>query len=531
MNGQGRFFKGSRVVVIWLPLLLSLAAGAAGSLALGQDCNWDLRNYHYYNVYAWLHDRYLFDIAPAQRQTFLSPLLDLPFYGLVQVFNDSPRLVAALMGAWQGLNYYVLWCIARLLLVVEGAPGLSLLAAGLATVIGATGSALLPVLGSTMNDAPATTLILAALLLLLRDVKQGGAGRSWAVWLAGGLVGLSVGLKLTMAGYALALAVALAAFYGPRRFVPQAFRFCVSVGLGWVLTDGFFLWKMWRLFHNPLFPFYNNIFHSPYAEPLPFDDPRFLPNSLWQALAYPFLWATRMTTLVSEPPLRDPRFAAVLTLGVLAGLTWLLARRRRPAVSRAWLGLILFWGVAYLFWLRKFAILRYLAGLELLTGVLLCAGLLLLFRSRRVALGAMLVATVLLLATTRYPSWGRLPFASRAMDVRVPALPPESTVFFLDGEPMAYVVPFFDQRVRFVGLRNNLIAPGQDNVLQKTAEDLARHQPGPLFGIEPLPVQPDVRQTLREYGLERQDGTCVAIPFNGLREAVRLCQLRRLAAP
>ena len=27
------------------------------SLALGQDRSWDLRNYHLYNAYAWLHDR------------------------------------------------------------------------------------------------------------------------------------------------------------------------------------------------------------------------------------------------------------------------------------------------------------------------------------------------------------------------------------------------------------------------------------------------------------------------------------------
>lgn len=527
MRNQGHFFKGSQIGS-WLPLLLSLTAGAAVSLVLGQDCNWDLRNYHYYNVYAWLNDRYLFDIAPAQRQTFLNPVLDLPYYGLVQVLNDMPRLVSALMGAWQGLNYYVLWRIARLLLVVEGAPGFSLLAAGLATLIGATGSALLPVLGSTMNDAPATTLVLAAVFLLLRDVKNGDSGSSRVVWLAGGLTGLAVGLKLTMAGYALALVVSLAPFYGFRRFVPQAFRFCLAAGLGGILADGFFLWSMWRLFGNPLFPFYNNVFRSPYAEWLPFDDLRFLPASLWQALAYPFLWGTQSIRLVSEPPLRDPRFAAGLTLGILAGLKWLLSSPRRQTISRQWLGLLVFWGVTYCFWLKTFAILRYLAGLELLIGVIICAEIFLLFRSRPLALGGMTIVALLLMLTTHYPDWGRLPFAARAMDVRVPILPPEATVFFLNAEPMAYVVPFFDPHVRFAGLRNNLIESGQSNLLRKAAEDLVRHQHGPLFGIEPLPRQSDVEQTLREHGLERLEATCVAIPFNSLKEALRLCQLRRI---
>jgi len=525
MTGQKRDLEEGRAWA-WLPLLLSLTFGAAGSLALGQDCNWDLRNYHFYNVYALLGDRYLFDIAPAQRQTFLNPLLDLPFYGLVQALNDWPRLVAALLGAWQGLNYYLVWRIARLLLMVPGAPDMSLAAAGLATLVGATGAALLPVLGSTMNDAPATTLVLVALFLLLRDVKDGSGDGSRAVWLAGGLVGFSVGLKLTMAGYALALVIALAAFYGLRRFVPQAARFCLAAGLGGMLADGFFMWKMWRLFENPLFPFYNNVFRSPYAEPLPFDDPRFLPATFWQALAYPFIWATRTTSVVSEPPLRDPRFAAVLVLGVLAGLRWLVACR--PAISRPWLGLLVFWGVAYVFWLKKFAILRYLAGLELLTGILLCAGLLMLLRSRRLALGCMAVAAAFLLAITRYPDWGRLPFSTRAMDVRVPTLSPESIVFFLDGEPMAYVVPFFDKRVRFVGLHNNLIEPGQKNILAREALLLVRHQPESLFLLHSRIGDLAMEQTLREYGLECLNHACVMILHNN-EGVLRLCRLRRIA--
>ena len=36
-----------------------LAASGAGSLLLGQDANWDLQNYHYYNAWAWWHGRYM----------------------------------------------------------------------------------------------------------------------------------------------------------------------------------------------------------------------------------------------------------------------------------------------------------------------------------------------------------------------------------------------------------------------------------------------------------------------------------------
>jgi hypothetical protein len=51
-----------------------IALGAA-AVALGQDTNWDLRNYHLYNGYAALTGRLDRDIAPAQIQTYLNPTL------------------------------------------------------------------------------------------------------------------------------------------------------------------------------------------------------------------------------------------------------------------------------------------------------------------------------------------------------------------------------------------------------------------------------------------------------------------------
>ena len=46
------------------------------SVALGPDNNWDLRYYHLYAPWAYLHGRYLYDIGPAQEQGFLNPTAD-----------------------------------------------------------------------------------------------------------------------------------------------------------------------------------------------------------------------------------------------------------------------------------------------------------------------------------------------------------------------------------------------------------------------------------------------------------------------
>ncbi|PPT28426.1 hypothetical protein XarbCFBP7614_08655 [Xanthomonas arboricola] len=49
--------------------------GALLSLGLGQDANWDLRNYHLYIGDAWAHDRLGVDLAPAQMQSYFSHCL------------------------------------------------------------------------------------------------------------------------------------------------------------------------------------------------------------------------------------------------------------------------------------------------------------------------------------------------------------------------------------------------------------------------------------------------------------------------
>ena len=72
-----------------------LVAGLA-SLALGQDANWDLQNYHYYNPWAWWNGRIFdWDVAAAQIQTYHNPVLDFPFLAMVTLawkFVTLPKM-------------------------------------------------------------------------------------------------------------------------------------------------------------------------------------------------------------------------------------------------------------------------------------------------------------------------------------------------------------------------------------------------------------------------------------------------------
>src|SRR5215472_9171329 len=92
------------------------AVFGALSVWIGQDASWDLKNYHYYNAYAFLTGRWAKDIAPAQIQTFLSPLLDVVFYVLLQ--HLGPRMYGFVVGTLQGLNFSLLFWLALTLLSI-----------------------------------------------------------------------------------------------------------------------------------------------------------------------------------------------------------------------------------------------------------------------------------------------------------------------------------------------------------------------------------------------------------------------------
>ncbi|MCU1350702.1 MAG: hypothetical protein JWO56_3732, partial [Acidobacteria bacterium] len=121
------------------PLALAaciLAAGGA-SLALGQDANWDLRNYHYYNAWALLNGRWRIDLAPGQVQSFYNPVGDLPFYFLASTL--TARGVALAMAIPAGLSAFFLAKIAALLFAApEGARRWVTIASAVA--IGVTGA-------------------------------------------------------------------------------------------------------------------------------------------------------------------------------------------------------------------------------------------------------------------------------------------------------------------------------------------------------------------------------------------------------
>src|SRR5262249_31669737 len=136
------------------------------SLLRGQDANWDLRNYHWYSAYALLTGRAAQDIAPAGQQTFINPLLDIPWF--VLALKLPGPAIGFLIALVHAADFILLCELAAACLAGMPIGRRRAVAFGLAAV-GICGAGSLSELGTTFNDAATTAGVLGSLLLLVRD--------------------------------------------------------------------------------------------------------------------------------------------------------------------------------------------------------------------------------------------------------------------------------------------------------------------------------------------------------------------------
>ncbi|KAF1695725.1 hypothetical protein CSC64_02765 [Pseudoxanthomonas koreensis] len=428
---------------------------ALASLLRGQDANWDLRNYHVYNAWAVLEGRLGIDLAPAQMQSYFVPLLDVPYFLLVQ--HAPAPLAAVLLGLLHGLAFLPLaWIAWRALEDDVRRDWL----APLLGIAGLASAAFLSELGNTMGDASTAPLVLGALALSLPGTDDRWSARRLA--LAGVLLGLAVAFKLTNAMYAVALGLAVLAAPLPWRARIFAGSWLALVALAvFALLAGPWLYAVWSTFGNPLFPQFNAWFQAPLAPPLTVGDQRWLPRSFGEALLRP-LTSTANPYLVSEIALLQVTWALLYVAAIIALLAWIARRlgwmqgtgvapaaagvRRMPGV---------FFVAGYAIWLAMFSIHRYLVVLELLAPLLLWLLLHWLLRPRlagRVATVA--IALAALVALAGWNSWGHAGWSQRAFRVEAPRLMPP-TVLLVGNEPQAWRLPFLPEGPVYASVGSN----------------------------------------------------------------------------
>lgn len=468
----------------------------AVSVWLGQDNNWDLRNYHFYNPYAYIEGRLELDYAPAQLQTFLTPTGDLLFYFFVT--HLKPIWVGFFMGGIHGLNFGLVFAIAHQLLAgltVKTRVGLSVLV----SAVGLYGPVFIAELGASQNDVLTSLFVLASIFILIRRLSRSRTlalpeGRN-ALILAGVLIGLGAGLKLTVLIYVIGATLALLFTKGNWEYrIGIVTVWGVAVVIGFIIAGGHWMATLWSAYGNPLFPFYNAVFKSPYYELVNFGDHRYLPQSLMQGLVYPFhfLIQTQFTYLSNN--FRDSRYAVIYVLAILylinLYIRWTTAparskkaRKKENQISASEQLLLVFFLASYLIWALKFSVIRYVVPLELLAPL----GIYILVRqifqkvpAQAVMLG---VAFLMVIVIVKPPEFQRLPWSATFFEVEPPQFedPDNTIVIIAGGRPWAYLIPFFQSGVRFVRIGGNFTHPSRPNRMQTDMRALMQGHQGPIY--------------------------------------------------
>jgi Glycosyltransferase family 87 len=460
----------------WVILLAGSLMGGVLALLGGFRPEWDLLNYHLYNPHAWLHGRDAIDVAPAQLQSYLNPLFHLPHYLAFRYLSAGVLVFAT--GAVQGSQMLLLYLLLKLLLGGKRQPAWLLLAISLLAM---GGPIFLAELGSTHGDTVLSVVVLGGLYLVLDNGQRESFNQTTLRTAASGvLLGMATALKLAFAPYAIGLGAAmLLAGHGAGRW-----RSCCTwaggFGLGFLLLGGAWFAYLYARYQNPLFPYFNGFFQSPLVAADSFRDLRFMPVSLAEWLAYPFVWLIDPMR-VWELPFRDLRVVALYSLLLILPIYFW---RRLAAEARALRLVLVFLLLSYLLWLTVFSIYRYLAVVEMLAPLVLFAVLVRFVRSRRLQVAGML----LLLCTQWFVTFQR-PAAVPELQADSPStlqsLPADALVLINSLEPLGYVALWLDDDIPLVRTRANFMF--RDDAISRfrnEAEQRVRTHRGPVFLLD-----------------------------------------------
>ena len=443
-------------------------------MLLGQDANWDLRNYHFYNAYAFLNNRYAQDLLPSQTPYFYNPLMDVPFFVLA---THAPAKVAGFaLGFLQGLNFIFLFWIAHAVLIVPNPTRKVIICSALAA-LGMLGGGGIAQIGTTFGDNITSLGALLSAALVVRYGERLSADKMSSVFklaLVFGLpVGLMVGLKLPAALYAVGLCGGLL-FVGKdfRRGVMLSFAFGLGVLVGCAVTLGYWMVFLQSHFGSPFFPYFNDIFKSPLAPLTSARDIQYAPHSWSDYFLMPFLFA-KSAFRVGEIDIRDWRLPILYVLLPLALMLRLFfGRKHRTSDASPYAGryLLASFSFAYIVWLALFSIYRYAVTLEMIAPLLvvLAIGLLPLKNLTRKIITILIL--VVIAVSIKPGNWGRREvWLDRFVEARIPDLGDTSNLMILMAgtEPYSHVIPEFPPEISFVRIQSNFSSPEEDKGINR----------------------------------------------------------------
>lgn len=437
-------------------LLMFFLLVATGSYICSQtkfEIGFDFLNYHYYNAFALLYNRLNYDIVPAGLHTFFNPLIELPFYFIIQYFNDQPMIAYALQGVWFGLLLFVFYKFCTLFF--EPNNILNVFLCLLTLAIAATGQATWFQAGTSSNEIQLALMAYIVLFFLFKMVKYPEKQQAWKYFLLGCLLGFALGLKLTIIYICFSTGLSLIFCY---KYLQKPLLFIGLFALGglcgFLLSNGWWMYKMWVLYGNPFFPFLNGIFHSPYFDDFNFSDQRSIP-SLLNSLVFPYIWQY-YAAIMCFPDLRGKIFYSLALGCLIFVLCHPIRQSKRLINNHIWCFYTVFMVVSYILWLKIFSIYRYFLPIEMGAAVFFVKIIFSYQTKNNIKFilyyfAAIFLSFLLVENAQSHSAWPGL-FRETKMIAMEKIKLPENTLVKLYNYPVAGIIPMLSQQNRFRAL-------------------------------------------------------------------------------
>ena len=233
------------------------------SISLELDWDWDVANYHIYNPWALLTGRVGYDIMPASIMTYYNPVLDILTLYIINTFNDFPKLVLFIFGFSYALLLFITFKIAQLVFKTHSHKTLVSL---FSTAVGCSALYTVLIVGRQSHDILEAALILCGIYLILNFFEK--QTNVFLIALSGFILGAVVGFKYIYAPFAVSAAIVLFFF---RKSLNAPYRtmavFAFSGIAGFLTVNGFWMYKLYTIFNNPIMPQFSEFFPNEWINP------------------------------------------------------------------------------------------------------------------------------------------------------------------------------------------------------------------------------------------------------------------------
>lgn len=257
--------------------------------------DFDWYNYRAYNSWAFLNNRMGIDFFASNLRTCLNPLINLPEYFLM--INVKSYIPAMIIGNID-ISILMLFVYKIIDFIFREKSKITKILVFVFCVVYILGSPMIQIfspIGSHCDIKIALICIIGFYIFIRNVFNEHSKKRSLFIVLCGCLFGAAMGLKYTAFVYFLTMVIMFALLYKKiPRPIYSLFLFLAGGLFAFFITGGLWMLYCYKYYHNPLFPYFNNIFKSEYSSLMSVhstDYEHMLPKNLIEYIFYVFFSA------------------------------------------------------------------------------------------------------------------------------------------------------------------------------------------------------------------------------------------------